>query len=142
MTHEEWEAEWRACFARLRAKGYELLQAQKMARDITRARYGPQPSKPPLWLRVTVKMLGRKPDSIRPAEEKTMKQRIVSSVIFGLAAVLSALQVSGLPTDSKGWLALGGVFIAAAWGKFSSNQTLLAPNRDVWTEEKRLNGGK
>lgn len=145
MTRAEWEVEWRACFARLRAKGYDPATAQKMAGDIMRARHGPQPAKPPLWLRVALKVAGRKLDAMRSAEEKTMGQRALNAIVFGVAAVFAALQASGLPTDEKGWLGLVGVFVAAAWGKFSSNQTFLAPSREVWTPEKReaeLGGGK
>jgi len=66
-----------------------------------------------------------------------MKQRLIASALFGASAVLAALQVSGLPQDQQGWIALAGVFFAAAYGKFSSNQTVVAPNRPVWTDEHR-----
>lgn len=137
MTHDEWEKEWAACFARLRAKGYDLVESQTIARNITRARYGPQPGKPPVWLRVTAKIAGRKLDSLRPGEEKTMGQRILAAVVFGFTAVLSALGASGIPQTQQGWLGLLGVFMTAFWGKFSSNQTLLAPNREVWSVDQR-----
>lgn len=137
MTHAEWEAEWRSCFARLRAKGYDPVAAQKKARAITEAKYGKQPAGPPLWLRVALKFAGRKLAGLRPAEEVTMKQRLLVSLLFGLGALVSALQVNGFPQMPEGWLGLAGVFVAAAWGKFSSNQTIVAPDREVWTPEKR-----
>ena len=65
-----------------------------------------------------------------------MKQRLLASVFFGAAAVIAALQIA-VPKDKQGWLGLGVVFISAAWGKFSSSQTILAPNRPVWTPEQR-----
>ena len=32
---------------------------------------------------------------------------------------------------------LGMAFLIAAWGKYSSSQTFLAPNRPAWTDEQR-----
>jgi hypothetical protein len=66
-----------------------------------------------------------------------MQQRIVAAALFGISAVLASLQVNGLPSTREGWLGVGGVFMVAAWGKFSSSTTLLAADREVWTTERR-----
>jgi hypothetical protein len=66
-----------------------------------------------------------------------MKQRLIASVLFGLGGLISALQVNGLPHTPEGWIGLAGVFVAAAWGKFSSNTTLVGADRKVWTSEER-----
>ncbi len=65
-----------------------------------------------------------------------MKQRLLASVLFGLGAVIAALQIE-IPQDKRGWIGLAAVFVSAAYGKFSSSQTLVAPNRPVWTETQR-----
>jgi hypothetical protein len=64
-------------------------------------------------------------------------KRIGSSVVFGASAAYASLQVSGLPKDKNGWLGVGAVFVMAAYGKYSSSQTFLAPDRPVWTETQR-----
>lgn len=140
MTKTEWDAEWRACFARLRAKGYRLEDAQRMARAITQARFGRRPSLP-VWVSIGLSVLSRKLARMRRAREVTMGDRIFNAVLFGVAAVVGALQASGLPQQPEQWLGLVVVFLTAAWGKFSSNQTLIAPNRPVWTVDERLSGG-
>ncbi len=66
-----------------------------------------------------------------------MQARLIAALIYGATGVLSALGVSGIPHDQAGWVALIGVFITAFWGKFSSSQTLLAPNRPEWSDEQR-----
>ncbi len=94
MTHAEWDTEFFACLDRLYVQGYGPDVAQRKAREITIARYGQQPPKPPLWLRLALKIAGRKLAGLRPTEEKTMKQRLVASVLFGGAAVIAALQIN------------------------------------------------
>jgi hypothetical protein len=65
-----------------------------------------------------------------------MQQRIITSALYGAAAVIAALQV-GIPSDKQGWLGIAVVFASAAWGKYSSNQTIVAPDRAVWSPEQR-----
>jgi hypothetical protein len=136
MTREEWAAEWDACFKRLRAKGYDPLAAWKEARALTTARYGSQPDKPPLWLRIGLKIAGKKLAGLRPVEEVTMKQRLIVAALYGAGVVVAALQLK-VPATKGEWLALGAAFVGAAWGKFSSSQTIFAPNRPEWTPEQR-----
>ncbi len=136
MTRAEWDAEYYACLDRLYVRGYEATAAQKKAREITIARYGQQSPKSPLWLRVALKIAGRKLAGLRPTEEKTMKQRLIVSALYGAGVVIAALQLK-VPATKGEWLALGAAFVGGAWGKFSSNQTVLAPNRPVWTETQR-----
>ncbi len=67
---------------------------------------------------------------------KIMKQRLVSSMLFGAAAVIAALQIN-IPNTKQGWLGLASVFVMAAYGKFSANDSLVGVNRKVWTDEER-----
>lgn len=64
-------------------------------------------------------------------------KRIGSSLVFGASAAYASLQVGGIPKDKNGWLGVGAVFVMAAYGKYSSSQTFLAPDRPVWTEAQR-----
>ncbi len=137
MTRPEWDREFDRRFNALRANGYDLERARTTAIAICNARFGPRPASAPLWLRFALKLAGRKLAGLAPAEEKTMQQRLVAAVIFGLSAVLAAIGVSGLPHDETGWTSLVAVFATAFWGKFSSNQTLIFPNRPQWTDEQR-----
>jgi hypothetical protein len=66
-----------------------------------------------------------------------MQQRLLNAALFGISAVVASFQVNGLPTTREGWLGVAGVFVVAAWGKFSSSTTFLAPDRAVWTAERR-----
>lgn len=144
LTREQWDIEWWACQDRLTAQGRDSASAWKLAREITTARYGPQPEGASLGLKVWSSVTRRKLLGVR-VTGGVMKQRIIVSVCFGLAGALAAVQVNGLPSTREGWLGLGGVFVAAAWGKFSSNTTWVAPDRATWTPEKRaeiVNGGK
>lgn len=53
------------------------------------------------------------------------KQRLVVAVLYGVGAVVAALQVS-FPSSPEQWVGLAGVFLTAFWGKYSSSQTVLA----------------
>jgi hypothetical protein len=66
-----------------------------------------------------------------------VQQRIIVAIGFGVSAVLGSLQVNGLPSTRDGWVGVGIVFVVAAWGKYSSNTTVIAPDRAVWPPERR-----
>ena len=136
LTREQWDIEWWACHARLTKQGRDSASAFRMAREITTARYGPQPEGASLGLKVWSSVTRRKLLGVR-VTGGVMKQRIIVSIGYGLAGVLAAVQVNGLPSTRDGWLGFAGVFVAAAWGKFSSNTTLVAPDRATWTPEQR-----
>lgn len=65
-----------------------------------------------------------------------MVKRLVTAGLYGAGAVIAALQVK-IPTNKNEWGALVGVFAFAAWGKFSSEQTVVAANRPVWSVQER-----
>lgn len=85
VTRDEWNAERAACFSRLRAKGYSLAKAEAVAGAITRATYGPQPPKPPLWRRL-VTLPGRIKEMLML---KKLLMLAVGLVLFGASAVLA-----------------------------------------------------
>lgn len=65
-----------------------------------------------------------------------MVKRLGTAVVYGLSAVGAALQLK-MPTNRNEWFALLGVFTAAAYGKFSTETSVVAPNRTEWTEEQK-----
>lgn len=139
MTREEWDGLWWACFARLRRLGYDPIVAHRTAREITIARYGQQPPKPPIWIRFGLSFVKRKISGLAPVEVKPMLQRVLIAAVYGigaLGAVLSAVLSDG-KVDGQEWAALLSAFVVAAWGKFSSNTTVIAPGREVWSAEER-----
>jgi len=136
VTHDEWEAEWRACFTRLRAKGYELLKAQETARAITQARYGPQPGKAPLWGRIGAKIVGKQLSGVAPVEVSPMLQRIIVALVYGIGAagpVLAVVLSDGAISGGE-WSGLLSAFLVAFWGKFSSSTTILSASRQGETQ--------
>ena len=145
VSREEWDKEWRACFGRLRAKGYRLEDAQRIAREITRVRLGQRPSGPPLWLRVALRLL-RSRLNIPTVEVSPMLQRFLIALGYGLSAMMPVLATSldaGIMNEE--WGAIFTALVVAFWGKFSSNTTLLGADRATWTpeeREKKLNGGQ
>lgn len=139
LTHEEWEVEWRACFTRLRAKGYDLVKAQETARAITQARYGPQPGKAPIWVRVGAKIVGKQLSGVAPVEVSPMLQRIIVAVVFGIGAagpVLAAALADAVISGQE-WSGIASAFIVALWGKFSSSTTFLSATRPGETQSDK-----
>lgn len=67
-----------------------------------------------------------------------MTNRILMAVVYGIGAILVVLQTQGVPSTVEGWIGIVVSFIVAAWGKFSSEQTLIAANRKIWTESQRV----
>ena len=139
VTRDAWDAEWRACFGRLRAKGTELLEAQRLARDITSARYGPQPSGHSLWMRLGLKVVGKKMAGLGPVEVSPMLQRVIVAVVYGIGAagpVLAAAFEDAVVSGGE-WSGIATAFFIAFWGTYKSNKTIVAANRTAWTEQQR-----
>lgn len=138
MTREEWDAEWRACFERLRTKGTEPLEAQRLARDITSVRYGPRPKGLPLTWRFALAFLQRK------ASGKPMMQRILTSLGFALGVALPLYGAAGMENTPGGTAVVGAEWagiiytaLVSGYANFKSNTTIIAPNRTEWTPEQR-----
>ena len=66
-----------------------------------------------------------------------MAQRVIVSLAYAFSAMFAAYQVSGLPQGAEAWIALVMSGVVTFWAKFSSNQTIVAPNRPAWTDEQR-----
>lgn len=140
MTNEEWEAAWAAEFSRLRKQfpTARLDILQKAARKYVEGKHGPQPPKAPLVARVGIAVARKK---LKEMNMNPTLYRILNSLLFGVGSLLAALQ-AGTPQTTEAWISLVIAALIAAYGKFSSNQTFIAPDRPVWTDEQRATGGK
>lgn len=65
-----------------------------------------------------------------------MTQRILTALAYTVVAVVAALQ-TGMPANAEGWIGMAVLAVTTFWAKFSSNTTILAPNRAAWTETER-----
>ena len=138
MTREEWDAEFDACMARLRSKGAGLVEAQRLARDITTVRFGARPAGMPLTWRLALEFLRRK------AKGSQMMQRILTSLGFALGVALplytaaaNAASPGGAEVLGAEWAGIVYTALVSGYANFKSNTTILAPNRTEWTPEQR-----
>lgn len=96
MTREQWEAAWRATFERLRDGGLGPIEAQRLAREMTTKRHGPQPAGPPLWLRLGLKFLAKKLSGTKPEEVNVEFSWLKGFAKSGQAVVETALALGGV----------------------------------------------
>ena len=66
-----------------------------------------------------------------------MAERIGNAVVYMIVAVMGIIGGTGIPHTWEGWMGLVVTAITAFWGKFSSEQTLVAANRKPWPDEVR-----
>ena len=139
MTREAWDAEFDACMARLRSKGADLAEAQRLARDITTVRFGARPAGLPLRLRLGLAVAVRFMEGLNDVEVSPMWQRVIVAITYGIGAaspVLAAAFSDSVVTGQE-WSGIGMAFFIAFWGTFKSNTTIVSPNRTVWTPKER-----
>jgi hypothetical protein len=65
------------------------------------------------------------------------KRRIVVALTYAVGISVAAFQAAATPITVEGWIGLGVTFVGAFWAKYSSEQTVLAANRVVWSAEQR-----
>jgi hypothetical protein len=66
-----------------------------------------------------------------------MAQRIIVALVYAVGGLIAVLQGTGLPTTPEAWIGFVLSFIVGFWGKFSSSRTIVAMDRQVWTDEQR-----
>lgn len=66
-----------------------------------------------------------------------MAQRIVVALAYAISVGMATWQATGTPETPEQWGGFVVAVIIAFWGKFSSNTTVVAPNRAAWTEQER-----
>lgn len=139
ITREHWDLLFKNHLLEAR-KRYPSLDTRELHRRVRRAivmSYGPRPPgepKPPLAVRMGLWALKKKLRGLAPVEVKMspLVKKFFVSVIYGVGAlsgVVGPLLADGSITGNE-WGALFSAFVAAFWGKFSSNTTVLAPSRE------------
>jgi len=135
ITRKAWDDRWVANISRAMFEHhFEFQKARQVAYKQTEAQLGPQPpkpEKPPLPIRLLVFLLGKRLKGMKPLEVSMFVQKLVVSLVFGIGAagpVVSAAFADGVISGQE-WGGILSAFIAAAYGKFSSNTTVLAPSR-------------
>ena len=140
MTREQWD---KTCKARISAMMFggriRPEVAMRHANETMEQDYGPRPDpepekpkapEPPWWARAAIRVtLGK--------EQRGMAQRVIVSLVYAISAMAAAFQAGGTPQTIEAWMALVMAGVIAFWGKFSSNTTVVAPNRAAWTEQER-----
>ena len=66
-----------------------------------------------------------------------MKERLFNATMFGLATTAVQLGAMAWPETAQGWAGVAGIFLIAWYGKYSSNTTLVSPNRQPWSEDEK-----
>ena len=65
-------------------------------------------------------------------------QRVANALIYAVITGLGVIVASGkAPSDYVEWCGLALAVISSGYGKFTNNESLLAPNRKPWTEDQR-----
>jgi hypothetical protein len=65
-----------------------------------------------------------------------MVKRILTALSYTAIAVTAAMQTNP-PQTVEAWIGIGVLAVTTFWAKFSSNTTIVAPNRAVFTPEER-----
>lgn len=136
MTSEEWKAEFEKIQLHLiNDRGMHPRVAWKRARIKMEQHHGKQPIKPtlPLKVRLLFWWVGGKLKGMKPMEAKMSHfwRKVVVSAIYGVGALGAVVSVALQDGSISGaeWMGMLSAFAAAAWGKFSSNTTVIAPSR-------------
>lgn len=109
------------------------------------ASFGPRPPgppKPPMPARVGLWALKKKLRGLAPVEVPMLVKKLVVAAVYGIGATAATLQLALADSMMSGdeWAAVLSAFIAAFWGKFSSNTTKIMPSRDGETIHGTGNG--
>jgi len=135
VTRDEWHALFKSIISRMVLRErIPFFRARKLAYKETEVRLGPEPAspvKPPLPIRILVALLGKHLQGMKPLEVPMFAQKLIVSLVFGIGAagpVVSAAFADGVISGQE-WGGILSAFIAAAYGKFSSNTTVFAPAR-------------
>jgi hypothetical protein len=132
-TRDEWDQLWWSWQKFFRKRGKTANDAFKAAHREMK-KHGPRPPappKPPLKVRVGLWVAKKKLGGLAPVEVPMFWKKLIVALVFGIGAagpVLSAALADGAISGQE-WGGLLSAFIAAFWGKFSSNTTVLAPSR-------------
>ena len=138
MTREHWDRLWWLHFSKARKQypAMGIVELQARIRESMTESFGPQPpegpAKPPLKIRLMLWALKRKVKSMNGLVTK-----VVRAVIYAVGAAWPTYQLAapgGLTSEEIGLIV--GAFVAAFWGTFKSNTTLIKASRPGETMSK------
>ena len=67
-------------------------------------------------------------------------RRAVAALLFGLATAITPIAIQGTKAIPRTWdegIVMIAMALLTAYAKWSSNTTIISPNREVWSPEKR-----
>lgn len=123
---------WDKTFFSLKRQGWSTPSAMREASRRLDTAYPPPPKplKPPFYVRIGLWFVSHALPDVEVKMSPFAKKLIVS-LAFGVGAVTVLLQTAlsdGVISGAE-WAEILPAFFIAAWGKFSSNTTVLAPSR-------------
>ena len=137
MTQEHWDRLFWLHFRQQRKMNptMDLERIRSLVYESMVESFGPRPPappKPPLPARVGLWALGKKLRGLPPVEVPMFVKKLIVSAVYGIGATAATLQLALADSAMSGdeWAAVLSAFVAAFWGKFSSNTTLVKPSRE------------
>ena len=134
MDRPHWDQLWRLHFSKAR-KAYptmDLAELQERVRDAMTQSFGPRPpkaegpKKPPLKIRLALWALKRKVESM----ENGFLKKLAMAAVYAVGAAWPTYQLAapgGITSEEIGLIV--GAFVAAFWGTFKSNTTIIKASR-------------
>jgi len=136
MTREHWDRLFWLHFTEQRKRNPTMdpARARELIHDSMVASFGPRPDaapKPPAAVRVGLWALKKKIGGLSPVEVPMFAKKLIVAAIYGIGATAATLQLALADSMMSGdeWAAVVSAFVAAFWGKFSSNTTIIQPSR-------------
>ena len=139
MTHELWMRLWTLHWgaARRREPTADLDGLRRRVREAMTETFGPcppeppSPPKPPIPVRMGLWALKKKLGGLPSVEVPMFVKKLIVSLVYGIGASGPVLQLALNDSTISGneWGAILSAFVAAFWGAFKSNTTVIAPSR-------------
>lgn len=136
MTRDHWDRLFQLHFKEQRRANptMDLEKLRAAVYDAMVKSFGPRPpapAKPPVSARVGLWALAKKLRGLPPVEVPMFAKKLIVAAIYGIGATAATLQLALADSVMSGdeWAAVLSAFVAAFWGKFSSNTTIINPSR-------------
>jgi hypothetical protein len=136
MTQAHWDQLFKLHFKEQRKRNPSMNpgRAREIIWDSMVASFGPRPagpSKPPAPVRVGLWALSKKLRGLPPVGVPMFAKKLIVAAIYGIGDTAATLQLALADSMMTGdeWAAVVSAFVAAFWGKFSSNTTIINPSR-------------
>ena len=136
MTQAHWDQLFKLHFKEQRKRHPSMNpgRAREIIWDSMVDAFGPRPAgppKPPVPVRAGLWALKKKLRGIGPMEVPMFVKKLIVAAVYGIGATAATLQLALSDSVMSGdeWAAVLSAFVAAFWGKFSSNTTVVHPSR-------------